>query len=69
MGESQAKNYQIVGKPTVLELVEEVNRLMDEGWIPTGGIHSYTRDQYSEFWLQAVMRLGGLVKGEKDGRY
>ena len=54
-------NYTIVIEPQVVDLIEEVNKLVKEGWQVTGGV-TVTHDAH---FCQALTKM--LVQRDKTG--
>jgi hypothetical protein len=54
--DSQAiEEYTIVSKKTIRDLEEEVNRLIDLGWRPIGGVAINETDALGSSWLCQAM--------------
>lgn len=47
--------YMIISEPTAADLIEEVNKLISDGWEPFYGI-AVSEDDYTMSYVQAIVR-------------
>lgn len=63
------KKYMIVQKDNVVDLMLEVNKYIDDGWEPLGGLvaESYKLFKvYQSYFYQAMIKKGDISYEEKQ---
>ena len=64
MSEMKYTDYTILTTDTVGELAAEVRELMEEGWVPLGGVSVAAA---MNEWEVVEICVQAMVKGESDG--
>jgi hypothetical protein len=58
------KQYKIVWKDTPPELVEAIQKLIDEGWDPIGGAVNVIHSPTCRYWAQTMIKTRALPEHE-----